>query len=257
MQNYDAILPIQLKNLKLSAIHTHWECAAESAAQQGWTYSRYLSYLCDLELQKRQSTRLAYRIKESSLPRNKTLGGFDFQINSTINAAQINALAENNSWIKNAHNVIIFGPSGVGKTHIAAAIAYRQIELGNRVKFYQTSYLVQLLQQAKVQLRLKDLLVKLDNIPLLILDEIGYVKKNEHETNVLFELICHRYETGSIIVTANQPFSQWDTIFPDSMMTVAAVDRLVHHATILNIGGASYRTKGKDNRLETNGITNV
>ena len=102
-----------------------------------------------------------------------------------------------------------------------------------------------MLQQAKVQFRLKDLLIKLDRIPLLLLDDIGYVKKDEHETSVLFELICHRYETGSLIITANQPFSEWDSIFPDSMMAVAAIDRLIHHATVINVTGDSYRTKGK------------
>lgn len=251
MQQYDAMLPIQLKNLKLSAINANWQCIAESATQQGWSYSRYLSHLCDLELQKRQASGLAYRLKDSLLPRNKTLGGFNFQANTTINAAQINALAENDNWVKHANNIIIFGPSGVGKTHIAAAIARRQVEFGLRARFYRASHLVQLLQQAKVQLRLNDALAKLDNIPLLVLDEIGYVKKNEQETSVLFELICHRYESGSIIITANQPFSQWDTIFPDSMMTVAAIDRLVHHATILNIGDESYRAKNKDNAVNS------
>ena len=92
---------------------------------------------------------------------------------------------------------------------------------------------------------LKDLLVKLDNIPLLVLDDFGYVKKDEHETSVLFELISHRYETGSLIITANQPFSQWDSIFPDNMMAVASIDRLVHHASIINIEGESYRTRNK------------
>ena len=174
-----------------------------------------------------------------------------------INAAQINALAESDSWIRNAHNLIIFGPSGVGKTHIAAAIAYRHIELGLRVKFQQTSHLVQLLQQAKVQLRLKELLIKLDKIPLLILDDLGYLKKNEHETSVLFELICHRYETGSLLITSNQPFSQWDAIFPDNMMAVASIDRLVHHATIINITGESYRTKNKSNSIQLTQISKV
>jgi DNA replication protein DnaC len=249
MQQYDSILPIQLKNLKLSAINANWQLVAESATQQGWSYSKYLSHLCDLELQKRQASGLAYRLKESLLPRNKTLGGFDFQANNTINAAQINALAENDSWVKSAHNIIIFGPSGVGKTHIAAAIARRQVELGLRARFYRASHLVQLLQQAKAQLRLNEMLIKLDNISLLVLDELGYVKKTEQETSVLFELICHRYEAGSLIITSNQPFSQWETIFPDSMMTVAAIDRLVHHATILNIGNESYRATHQDNAI--------
>jgi DNA replication protein DnaC len=249
MQQYEAVLPLQLKNLKLSIFNSKWEAAAESAKQEGWTYSQYLSHLCDLEIQKRQTSRLARRIKESGLPKDKTLSSFNFTVNKTINPAQINALAESDSWIKKGDNIIIFGPSGVGKTHVAAAIAYRQIELGHKVKFQQTSHLVQALQLAKRQLRLKEFLLKLDRMPLLILDDIGYVKKDEHETSVLFELICQRYETGSLIVTANQPFSQWDSIFPDNMMAVAAIDRLVHHATVINITGGSYRSKGKNNEI--------
>lgn len=245
MQPYEATLPLQLKGLKISAFNMHWQEGAEIAKTNNWTYSKYLSYLCDLEIQQREKTRLLRRFKESQIPKGKTLSSFDFSSNKGINVGQINSLAESDSWIKQSNNIIIFGPSGVGKTHIAAAIGYRQVEIGNRVKFIQTSHLVQQLQLAKVQLRLKELLIKLDRIPLLILDDIGYVKKDEYETNVLFELICHRYETGSIIITSNQAFSEWDKIFPDTAMAVAAIDRLVHHATIINIQGESYRLKNK------------
>ncbi len=250
MRQHEAILPLQLKNLKLSSFNLYWQDSNETAVKNNWEYSQYLSHLCSLEIQKREQNRLTRRIKESSLPSGKTLSNFNFKANMSINSAQINAIAGSDSWIKKANNIIIFGPSGVGKTHIAAAIAYRQIELGSKVKFMQTSHLVQLLQQSKAQFRLKDLLVKLDRIPLIVLDDIGYVKKDEHETSVLFELICHRYETGSLIITANQPFSKWDSIFPDNMMAVASIDRLVHHATIINISGESYRLKDKKESLE-------
>jgi DNA replication protein DnaC len=245
MQAHEAVLPLQLKGLKLSAFNCHWQDSAEIAKSKSWGYSKYLSHLCEIEIQKREANRLQNRIKESCLPKGKTLSSFNFNTNKTINAAQINALADSDMWVRQANNVIIFGPSGVGKTHLAAAIGYRQIEIGTKVKFMQTSHLVQQLQLAKTQLRLKDFLMKLDRIPLLILDDIGYVKRDEHETSVLFELICHRYETSSLIITANQPFSQWDSIFPDNIMAVASIDRLVHHATVINITGESYRVKNK------------
>jgi DNA replication protein DnaC len=248
MQPHEAILPLQLKSLKLSSFSMHWQDSADLAKTKSWNYSKYLSHLCDLEIEKREKGRLAQRLKDSALPKNKTLSNFDFKVNKTINTAQMSAFAESDSWVRQANNIILFGPSGVGKTHLAAAIGYRQIEIGTKVRFIQTSYLVQQLQQAKALLRLKEFLVKLDRIPLLILDDIGYVKKDEHETNVLFELICHRYETGSLIITSNQAFSEWDKIFPDNVMAVAAIDRLVHHATIINITGESYRIKNKNKK---------
>ena len=150
-------------------------------------------------------------------------------------------LADDPTWLERAGNCLIFGPSGVGKTHVASALARRTIEFGKRVKFFSATALVQQLQQDKQQLLLHTRLKKLDRFDLLILDDLGYVKKSEAETSVLFELIAHRYERKSLLITANQPFSQWDTIFTDSMMTVAAVDRLVHHAVIIEIKAQSYR----------------
>jgi len=150
-------------------------------------------------------------------------------------------LAQDVGWLERSENLLVFGPSGVGKTHLAAAMGRAMIELGKRVKFSSATTLVQQLQYAKLQLQLPAALTKLDRFDLLIVDDVGYVKKTEAETSVLFELIAHRYERRSLLITANQPFSQWDSIFADSMMTVAAVDRLVHHALILEIQAESFR----------------
>jgi DNA replication protein DnaC len=150
-------------------------------------------------------------------------------------------LSQDSGWLERSENLILLGPSGIGKTHIAAAVGRSVIELGKRAKFFSATTLVQQLQYAKLQLQLPAFLAKLDRFDLLIVDDLGYVKKSEAETSVLFELIAHRYERKSLLITANQPFSQWDTIFSDSMMTVAAVDRLVHHALIIDIQAESFR----------------
>jgi DNA replication protein DnaC len=145
----------------------------------------------------------------------------------------------------------------VGKSHLAAAIGHALIEQGLRVRYYPACALVQELQLAKQTLRLPDALDKLDKYRLLIIDDIGYVKRTEAETSVLFELIAHRYEAASMLITSNQPFSAWDSIFPDDMMAVAAIDRLVHHAQIVEITGESYRkrshrrTNSKENAKTT------
>lgn len=163
-------------------------------------------------------------------------------------------LADDPAWLDRAENLLLFGASGVGKSHLATAVSRRMVEFGKRVKFYSALALVQQLQQAKLNLQLQPLLKKLDRFDLLVLDDLGYVKKTEAETSVLFELIAHRYERRSLLITANQPFSQWDAIFTDSMMTVAAVDRLVHHALIVEIQTESYRKQSAASRSETSQV---
>lgn len=236
-----ATLPLLLKQLNLNAMYDQWQPKAEEAQQQHWTYPHYLSILTELEVAARYQRRIQRYVKESKLPPGKTLEVFDFKSTPSINAAHIQALADNTSWVRQANNLILFGPSGVGKTHLACAIAYRLIEQGIRVLFTATSHLVQRLQQARNEFKLPDVLARLAHYPVLILDDISYVKKTEVETSVLFELIADRYETNSLIITANQSFSEWDQIFPDQTMAVAAIDRLVHHASIFNIQAESYR----------------
>ena len=243
-------LPLLLKELRLSNMAKNHNEIINIAQDQHWSYERYLAELCEREIAARYSKRIKRYTNESKLPIGKTLATFDFKHAKSINQAHIQALVENISWVEKSENIIIFGPSGVGKTHIAAAIGHAQIAQGVRSFFTSTTDLVQKLQLARKEYKLPEMLNRLDKYNLLILDDIGYVKKDETETSVLFELIAHRYECSSMVVTANQPFSEWDKIFPDNMMAVAAIDRLVHHATIINIEQTeSYRRKKAANNF--------
>lgn len=240
-----ATLPFQLKRLRLRSIRESFEELTLAAEKHHWTYQQYLAALCDKELAGREQRRIETNLTQSKLPLGKTLDTFVFESLTSINPAQITAFAETPTWVHQANNLILFGPSGVGKTHLAAAIGRRLIEMGIRVLFVKTTALVQQLQRAYQEHRLQDMLDKLARHELLILDDIGYVKKTESETSVLFDLIADRYESKSLLITANQPFDKWETIFPNHITAVAAIDRLVHHATIINIDEQSYRKSSK------------
>ena len=160
-----------------------------------------------------------------------------------ISKAQVTAMAAGDSWLAKGANVLMFGPPGGGKSHLAAAIGLALIENGWRVLFARTTDLVQKLQVARRELQLENAIAKLDKFDLLILDDLAYVTKDQAETSVLFELISARYERRSILITANQPFGEWNRVFPDPAMTLAAVDRLVHHATIFEMNVESYRRR--------------
>ena len=236
-------LPILLKQLKLSTMAALWENYFEQAEKKGWNPAQYLAALCEEEVNQRYSRRIARYFKESKLPVGKTLSSFDFSHLPDLEAGKIEAMASDPSWVKRAENLLFFGPSGTGKTHLAAAICNGLIEQGNRIRYYQSTALVQELQRARNELQLEKVFARLDRYAVLILDDIGYVRKSEAETHVLFELIAHRYESGSMIITANHPFNDWDQIFSDTIMTVAAIDRLVHHANIIEIQAESFRKK--------------
>jgi len=202
-----------------------------------------LSGLCEQEAADRYQKRVQKWTSEAKLPTGKSFSNLNLTELSAPVQQQVIDLKGQTDWAHRAGNVLLIGPSGVGKSHIAAAIASRLIEQNVRVKWFSAMALVQSLQQAKRDLDLMTALTRLDKYQVIVVDDIGYVKKNDAETQVLFEFIAHRYESGSLIITSNQPFSQWDHIFPDTMMTVAAIDRIIHHATIIEIEGDSYRKK--------------
>ena len=236
-------LPYLLNELKLPAAKEHWQEVAKSAQKENLGYGDFLAKLLDLDLTVKEQNRQQRAYKQSKLPPSKTLSAFDFSAAPSINQNEIEQLAADSQWIKNNENLILLGASGAGKTHLACAIAYSHLHQGTKVLFTKTTLLVQSLQQAKADLRLTKELDRLARFGLLILDDIGYVRKSEQETSVLFELIENRYETGSLLITANQPFSQWKDLFPDPIMATAAVDRLIHHANIIHIKEPSFREK--------------
>ena len=236
-------IDLLLKQLRLPTFVRHYQSHQEQALAKGYGHIRYLSGLCEQEAADRYQKRVQKWTREAGLPAGKSFANLNQAEPSATVQQQIAALKDQTDWAHRAGNVLLIGPSGVGKSHMAAALASQLIEQNVRVKWFSAVALVQSLQQAKRDLDLMTAMTRLDKYQVLVIDDIGYVKKTDAETQVLFEFIAHRYESGSLVITSNQPFSQWDHIFPDTMMTVAAIDRIIHHATIIEIEGESYRKK--------------
>ncbi|HUA56843.1 MAG TPA: IS21-like element helper ATPase IstB [Candidatus Sulfotelmatobacter sp.] len=236
-------LSLILHDLRLPAIKLVWPEFVARADKESWPGARLLAALAEHEIAERDRRRIERHLAEARLPPGKTLDSFAFEAIPMISKAQVMALCAGDGWLDKGANLILFGPPGGGKSHLAAAIGLALIEAGWRVLFTRTSDLVQRLQVARRDLDLEGAIAKLDKYHLLILDDLAYVTKDQAETSVLFELISARYERRSMLITANQPFGEWNKVFPDPAMTLAAVDRLVHHATILEMNVESYRRR--------------
>ena len=240
---------MMLGELRLPTIKRLAEDLCAQSDREGWRAHRLLEALLEHELAERESRRLDRHRAESGLSPDKRLSNFDFAAVPSVSKAQVTALAEGTEWLDRGANVLLFGPPGVGKSHLVCALGHALIDSGRRVLFMRCGDLVQRLQAARRDLRLPQELAKLDRFDLLILDDLSYVRKDQAETSVLFELIAERYEHKSLAVTANTPFSQWGEVFVEPAMTLAAVDRLVHHSTILEMNVESYRRRSAQQGL--------
>ena len=232
-----AVLPTLLKALRLPSINRNWKRLTDTADRDGWPAANLLASLLEIEMADRSSRRIQRHREQSGLPPPAT------------RKPHLLSLAAGDNWIESGGNLLLFGQSGTGKTHAVAAIGHALIDTGRRVLFCSTTDMVQKLQAARRDLSLPAMLDKLDKFDLIVLDDLSYVRKDQVETSALFELIAHRYERHSLAITANQPFSAWDNVFPDPAMTVAAIDRLVHHSTIIEMNGESYRKRSAVARI--------
>lgn len=234
-------LAVLLRSFRLPTMAAIWEESVARAERENWGYKRLLQQLCESEEQDRRERKVIRLLHESGLPDGKTLGNLDEKILPPKIRRLLPTLLEGH-FVERAENLLAFGLPGRGKTHFLAALG-RELILRHRypVLFIPTFKLVQQLLAAKKELRLESELKRLDRFAAVILDDIGYVQQDRQEMEVLFTFLAERYERRSVMITSNLVFSKWDQIFKDPMTTMAAVDRLVHHATILEFNNDTVR----------------
>lgn len=226
----------------LPSFTRNYQQYARQAEKERIDHVGYLFQLAKLESEDRYNRKTERLIKQAKLPRGKTLEKFDLSKFTGLSQSQVAELAEG-GCLDHAENVLIFGNPGTGKTHLAAALGREWCLRGRRVFFSTASALVQDLLAARRDLKLNAVLKRLDTFEAIIIDDISYIPQNREETDVLFVLLAERYERRAVVITSNLPFSQWDKVFKDEMTTMAAVDRLVHHSTVLELNGESYRAE--------------
>lgn len=229
-----------LQELRLTTVRSQYEEVARQATAESWSYTAFLTELLERERQQRQHQRIERLLKSSRLPLEKNWASLDLKRFPTKVTQQLRGLLSGD-FLDRRENVLMFGPPGSGKTHALSAVSQELVRAGRPILSVKCSLLVQELLKAKRDLRLKEILRDLSRWQGLLIDDLGYVQQSREEMEVLFTLLAERYERGSVLITSNLAFSQWERIFKDPMTTAAAIDRLVHHSVIVELNVPSYR----------------
>jgi DNA replication protein DnaC len=241
-----------LKNLCLTFFVARYQAEAEHAEQEGLDHVSYLSTLARGEWERRYNQRIDRLLKQSKTPRDKRLADFEITRIPGLSPSLVHRLAEG-EFIDRCENILIFGNPGAGKTHLSIAFAREWCLRGRRVLYYESAgMLIQELLRAKQAIQLDRAIKKLDRFEIIVIDDLSYINCDRNETDVLFSLLAARYEQRSVLITSNLAFSQWQQIFKDEMTTAAAIDRLVHHAMVLELNvERSYRMEDAEKRQKS------
>ena len=237
-------LSLLLEKLKLEHLDAQLDAICEHAPHRELDYKSFLAHALETEWQGRFRRGIETRLRQSRFPWVKTLDQFDFDFQPSLDRRAVRELS-GLSFVERAHNVVMLGPPGVGKTHLAVALGVKAVEAGYSVLFLTLETLMTRLVRAKHENRLERALQQLTYPKLLILDEIGYLPLSREEASLFFRLVVRRYERASLIITSNKSFLDWGEVFNDHVLATAILDRLLHHATTLNIKGESFRLKEK------------